>query len=120
MQLCVDGWDGCTSKMYYVIYEWPFMVKNINCDTFNVLNVISSAKVAWGGQKTDFLQLDSSCLVWKETPPILLIFSVFGLVEGGRRQFSGSFQIMRPRPIFKGPSSADCSLQNTEMLLLIL
>ena len=40
------------------------MVKNINCDIFNVLNVISSAKVAWGGQKTDFLQLDSSCLVW--------------------------------------------------------
>ena len=99
------------------------MVKNINCDIFNVLNVISSAKVAWGGQKTDFLQLASSCLVWfgkKLLHPILLIFSVFGLVEGGRRQFSGSFQIMRPRPIFKGPSSADCSLQNTEMLLLIL
>ena len=106
----LDGMDG----------NLIFFVKNINYDIFRVLNVISLAKVFGGGQKTDFLQMTSSCLVWKETPTLLLIFSVIGLVEGGRRQFSGSFQIMRPRPIFKGPSSADCNLQNTEMLLLIL
>ena len=121
---CPPLWNYGSAVMYGRLYEVGNSLRllfNCGCSMVQITfrwkiaqRRISQTQIRYSGYSTEsFCKKTTS--VWnfdaKEKPTILLPISVFGLVEGGRRQFCASFQIMRPRPIFKSPSNADSNLE---------